>query len=68
MLKSSNSLFYGRYKVLRHDSDLNFNGWKNVEMKAPKADITHHALLVSPGKPRTTSVPIRFVRNVTIKI
>ncbi|KAF2559990.1 hypothetical protein F2Q68_00016492 [Brassica cretica] len=33
------------YKVLRHDSDLNFNGWKNVEMKAPKADITHHALL-----------------------
>ncbi|WZZ60651.1 hypothetical protein YC2023_060758 [Brassica napus] len=47
------------YKVLRHDSDLNFNGWKNVEMKAPKADITHHALLVSPGKPRTTSWLLR---------
>ena len=68
MLKSSNSLFYGRYKVLRSDSDLSFNGWKNVEMKAPKADITHHASLVSPGKPTTTSAPIRFIRNVSIKI
>ncbi|KAF3606442.1 hypothetical protein DY000_02048887 [Brassica cretica] len=36
---------HGRYKVLRSDSDLSFNGWKNVEMKAPKADITHHASL-----------------------